>query len=91
MADVTEDPLIVTDENTQVDIFTPTNTHGPVLLPVRRILNFAPPSTPEHEAMQEIKEQAKKNEQRLENLIDENEHLRQDLASEVAKSKQAVP
>ncbi|GMQ05439.1 hypothetical protein CsSME_00050461 [Camellia sinensis var. sinensis] len=91
MADVTEDSLIVTDENTQVDVFTPTNTYGPELIPARRVLKFASPSTPEHEAMQAIMEQAKQNEQRLENLIDENERLRQDLALEVAKSKQAVP
>ena len=40
--------------------------------------------------MQAIMEQAKQNEQRLENIIAENERLRQDLALEVAKSKQAV-
>ena len=59
-------------------------------IPSRRALNFASPSTPEHEAMQAIMEQAKQNEQRLENMIAENERLRQDLALEVAKSKQAV-
>ena len=40
--------------------------------------------------MQAIMEQAKQNEQRLENMIAENERLRQALALEVAKSKQAV-
>ena len=40
--------------------------------------------------MQAIMEQAKQNEQRLENMIAENERLRQDLALEVAKSNQAT-
>ena len=91
MTDATEDPPIVADDTTQIDDFPPTNTHGPELLPARRVLNFASPSTPEHEAMQAIMEQAKRNEQRLENLIDENERLRQELALEVAKSKQVGP
>ena len=90
MAGVTEDPPIATDETTQLDNFTPTNMHGPENILARRALNFASPSTPEHEAMQAIMEQAKQNEQRLENMIAENERLRQDLALEVAKSKQAV-
>ena len=90
MAGVTEDPPIVTDETTQRDDLTPTNTLGPETIPTRPALNFASPSTPEHEAMQAIMEQAKQNEQRLENMIAENERLRQDLALEVAKSKQVV-
>ena len=85
-----EDPPIVTDETTQRDDLTPTNMLGPETIPARRALNFTSPSTPEHEAMQAIVEQAKQNEQRLENMIAENERLCQDLAPEVAKSKQAA-
>ncbi|GMQ08729.1 hypothetical protein CsSME_00052327 [Camellia sinensis var. sinensis] len=51
MADVTEDPPIVTDETTQIDDFTPTNMHGPEIIPARCALNFTSPLTPEHEAM----------------------------------------
>ena len=90
MAGVTEDPSIVTNENTQRDDLTLTNMLGPETIPARHALNFASLSTPEHEAMQAIMEQAKQNEQRLENMITENERLRQDLALEVAKSNQAV-
>ena len=40
--------------------------------------------------MQAIMEQAMQNEQRLENMIAENERLRKDLALEVAKSRQVT-
>ena len=88
MVGVTKDPPIVTDKTTQRDDLTSSNMLGPETILARRALNFASPSTSEHEAMQAIMEQAKQNEQRLENMIAENEHLRQDLALEVAKSKQ---
>ncbi|GMP91334.1 hypothetical protein CsSME_00042079 [Camellia sinensis var. sinensis] len=90
MTGVTENPSIVTDETTQRDDLTPTNMLGRETITSRHALNFASPSTSEHETMQAIMEQAKQNEQRLENMIAENERLRQDLALEVAKSKQAV-
>ncbi|CAL5416870.1 unnamed protein product [Camellia sinensis] len=48
----------------QKNDFTPTNMHGPEIIPARRALHFASPSTLEHEAMQAIMEHAKQNELR---------------------------
>ncbi|GMP47905.1 hypothetical protein CsSME_00015453 [Camellia sinensis var. sinensis] len=87
---MTEDPPMVTDDTTQRYDLTPTNMHGSEIIPARRALHCASPSTPEHEATQAIVEKAKQNEQRLANMIAENERLRQDLASEVEKSKRVV-
>ena len=86
MADVTADPPIVTDETTQRDDLTLTTMLGPETIAARRALNFDSSSTSEHETLQAIMEHAKPNEQRLENMIAENERLREDLALEKAKS-----
>ncbi|GMP73881.1 hypothetical protein CsSME_00031480 [Camellia sinensis var. sinensis] len=90
MAGVTEDPPIATDETAQGDDLTPANMLGKETITARRALNFDSPTTSAQEIMQAIMEQAKQNEQRLENMIAENERLRQDLALEVAKSREAV-
>ncbi|XP_028065577.1 uncharacterized protein LOC114268587 [Camellia sinensis] len=62
----------------QVDVFTPTNTHGLELLPARRVLNLVSLSTPEHEAMQAIIEQAKQNEQRPSEAVAPPDSTRRD-------------
>lgn len=90
MAGVTKDTPVVADDLTPRDDTTPSNMLGPENITARRALNFDSPSTSTHETMQAIMDQAKQNEQRLENIIDENERLRQDLALEVAKSQQAA-
>ena len=90
MEGVTQDPPIATDETTQRDDITPANMLGKETIAARRALNFDSPTTSAQETMQAIIEQAKQNEQRLENMIAENERLRQDLALEVAKSKEAA-
>ena len=90
MAGVTEDPPVAIDETAQGDDLTPANMLGKETIAARRALNFDSPTTSAQETMQAIMEQAKQNEQRLENMITENERLRQDLALEVAKSREAV-
>ena len=90
MAGGTEDPLIATDETAQGDDLTPANMLEKETIATRRALNFDSPTTSVQETMQAIMEQAKQYEQRLENMIAENERLRQDLALEVAKSREAV-
>ena len=90
MAGVTEDPPIATDETAQGDVLTPTNMRGKETIAARRALNFDSPTTSAQETMQAIMDQAKQNEQRLENMITENERLRQDFALEVAKSRETV-
>ena len=81
MASVTEDPPIVADETTPRDDLTPRNMLGPENITVRRDLNFdsiaqTSPLTSMHETIQMIMDQAKQNEQRLENMMAENECLR---------------
>ncbi|GMQ11259.1 hypothetical protein CsSME_00053955 [Camellia sinensis var. sinensis] len=95
MAGVTEDPPIVADQTTPRDDFTPRNMLGPENITARRALNFdlvaqTSPSTLMHEIMQMIMDQTKQNEQRLKNMMAENERLHQDLALEVTKSQQAA-
>ncbi|KAF5933291.1 hypothetical protein HYC85_029462 [Camellia sinensis] len=90
MAGVTEDPPAAIDETAQGDDPTPANMLGKETIAARRALNFDSPTTSGQETMQAIIEQAKQNEQRLENMIAENEHLRQDLALEVAKLREAM-
>ena len=75
MASVMEDPSTVTVDPIPQDETTPTNMLGTETIAARCALNFVSPSTSEHGAMQAILEQAKQNEQRLENMIAENEHL----------------
>ncbi|CAL5344537.1 unnamed protein product [Camellia sinensis] len=83
MASVTEDPLTVTVDPIPQDETTPTNLLGTETIAARCALNFVSPSTLEHETIQAIMEQAKQNEQKLENMIAENERLREDLALEM--------
>lgn len=90
MASVTENPPTVTVDPIPQNETTLTTMLGTETFTARRALNFASPLTSEHEATQAILEQAKQNEQRLENMIVENKHLHQDLALEVAKSKQVA-
>ncbi|GMQ02685.1 hypothetical protein CsSME_00048797 [Camellia sinensis var. sinensis] len=95
MAGVTVDPSVTADDHTPRDDTTPRNMLGPENIAARRALNFdsvaqTSPSTSVHETMQAIMDQAKQNEQRLENMMAENECLLQDLALEVAKSQQAA-
>lgn len=83
---MTEDPPAVADNlMPQVDT-TPSTMLGPENITTQKALNF----DSANETMQAIMDQAKQNEQRLENMMAENEHLRQDLALEVAKSQQAA-
>ncbi|KAF5934633.1 hypothetical protein HYC85_030804 [Camellia sinensis] len=90
MAGVTEDPPVAIDETGQGDDLTPANMLRKETIAARRALNFDSPMTSAQETMQAIIEQAKQNEQRLENMIAENERLRQDLALEVTKSREAM-
>ncbi|KAF5937462.1 hypothetical protein HYC85_024968 [Camellia sinensis] len=62
MVGVTEDPPMVTDDTTQRYDLTPTNMHGPEIIPARHALHCASPSTPKHEATQAIMEKTKQNE-----------------------------
>ena len=90
MVGVTEDPLVAIVETAQGDDLTPANMLGKETIAARRALNFDSPTTSAQETMQAIIKQAKQNEQRLENMIVENERLRQDLALKVAKSRKAM-
>ena len=90
MAGVTEDPPVDFDKTAQGDDLTPANMLGKETIAARRALNFDSPTTSAQETMQVIIEQAKQNEQRLENKIAENERLHQDLALEVTKSIEAM-
>ena len=75
MAGVTEDPSVVADDLMPQDDTTPRNMLGPENIAAQRALNFDSPSTSAHETMQAIMDQAKQNEQRLENMMAENERL----------------
>ncbi|GMP85633.1 hypothetical protein CsSME_00038712 [Camellia sinensis var. sinensis] len=95
MVGVTDDPPIVADNVTPRNDITTRNMLGPENITARRALNFdliaqTSPSTSVQETMQTIMDQAKQNEQHLENMMAENEHLRQELALELAKSQQVV-
>ncbi|GMP88002.1 hypothetical protein CsSME_00040152 [Camellia sinensis var. sinensis] len=95
MAGVTDDPSLVADNVTPRDDVTPRNLLGPENITTRRALNFNPvaqtsPSTSMQETMQTIMDQAKRNEQRLEDMATDNERLCKELALEVAKSQQAA-
>ncbi|KAF5948370.1 hypothetical protein HYC85_014327 [Camellia sinensis] len=56
MVSVTKDPLTVTVDLIPQDETTPTNLLGTETIAARRALNFASPSTSEHETMQAIME-----------------------------------
>ena len=90
MAGVTEDPPAAIDETAQGDDLTPGNMLRKKTITARHALNFDSPTTSAQETMQAIIEQAKQKEQRLENMIAKNERLRQDLALEVTKSREAM-
>jgi len=86
---------IVADDVTPRDDITPRNMLGPENITVRRALNFDPvaqtsPSTSVQETVQMIMDQAKRNGQCLEDMMAENEHLRKELALQLAKSQQAA-
>ncbi|GMP54818.1 hypothetical protein CsSME_00019858 [Camellia sinensis var. sinensis] len=94
--DITDDLSFIANDGTPSDDVTPRTMLGPENIPARKALKFDPvaqtsPSTSMQETMQTIMDQAKQNEQRLEDMVADNERLRKELALELAKSQQIAP
>ena len=94
MAGVIDYPSIVADDVTPRDGITPRNMLGSENIIARQAFNFNPvaqtsPSTFVQETVQTM-DQAKQNEQRLKDMMTENERLHKELALVLAKSQQAI-
>ncbi|XP_028058964.1 uncharacterized protein LOC114262767 [Camellia sinensis] len=96
MEDITDDLPLTANDVTLRDDVTPRTMLSPKNITAQRALNFDPmtqtsSSTLMQETMQTIMNQAKRNEQHLEDMAAEKERLRKELALKLAKSQPTAP